>query len=190
LKFHRCKLARDSNGWSNIIVSLSRLILISALALSLLGCATAPAPPDGSGAIARLTPEELARLLPRPDPRLPQTELVRMSKEGASAKDIIARIRETGSRYDFSASQAIELHAQGVSAEVLDYIQSAREQELRDRLADEINQREQRHADELRREQELRRNDYYYDPWWPAYPGYSGNRGYPYFPYGGFYWRR
>jgi len=75
-----------------------------------------------------------------------------------------------------------------VSAEVLDYIQSARAQELRDRIADEINQREQRHADELRREQELRRNTFYHDPWWPGLPGW--NYGYPFMPYGGFYWRR
>ncbi len=170
-----------------------RPMLISILALSLLGCATASAPPDGTGGIARLSPEELARLMPKPDPKLPLAELVRMSKEGATAKDIIARIRETGSRYDLSASQAIELHGQGVNAEVLDYIQSAREQALRDRVTEEINQREQRHAEELRREQELQRNNYYYDPWWPGYPGYPGygwNYGYPFIPYGGFYWRR
>ena len=165
-----------------------RPILISILALSLLGCATASAPP--SAAIARLSPEDLARLMPKPEPKLPLTEIVRMSKEGATAKDVIARIKETGSRYALSASQAIELHAQGVSVEVLDYMQSAREQELRASLAEEINQREQRHADELRREQELRRDSYYYDPWWPPYPGYGWNYGYPFAPYGGFYWRR
>ena len=169
-------------------MSLLRPVLISALALSLLGCATASAPPDASGAIARLSPDELARLLPRPEPKLALTEILRMSKEGATAKDIIARIRESGSRYDLSATQAIELHAQGVSAEVLDYIQSAREQALRDRVAEEINQREQRHAEELRREQELRRDSPFFDPWWPGYPGW--HYGHPFLPYGGFYWRR
>lgn len=162
-----------------------RPILISTLALSLLGCATASAPPNGSFAIARLSPEEFARLMPKPDPKLPLAELVRMSKAGTAAKDIIDKIRDSGSRYDLSASQVIELHAQGVNAEVLDYIRSAREQELRDRMAEEINQREQRHAQELWREQELRRNSYYYDPWWPRHPGWS--YGYPVRPYGGFY---
>jgi hypothetical protein len=165
-----------------------RPVLITTLALFLLGCATTSAPPDAGHGIARLSPEELARLMPKPDPKLPLAEIIRLSKEGATAKDIIARIRETGSRYDLSASQAIELHSQGVNAEVLDYIQSAREQALRDRIADEINQRELRHAQELRLEQELRRNSYYYDPWWPGYPGW--NQGYPFLPYGGFYWRR
>lgn len=168
-------------------MSLLRLLLISTLVLSLLGCATAPAPPGGGSAIARLSPEDLARLLPKPEPKLPTAELVRMSREGATAKDIIARIRETGSRYDLSASQMIDLHAQGVSAEVLDYIQSARAQELRDRVAEEINQREQRHAEELRREQALRRDSPYFDPWWPGYPGWR--HGDPLRPYGGFWIR-
>jgi hypothetical protein len=118
--------------------------------------------------------------MPKPDPKLPLAELIRMSKEGATAKDIIARIRETGSHDDLSASQAIELHSQGVNAEVPDYIQSARKQALRDRIAEEINQREQQHAEELGREQELRRNSYYYDPWWPGYPGFGWNYGYPF----------
>lgn len=165
-----------------------RLALIATLALSLAGCATVSAPPDAGPSIARISPEELARLVPKLDPKLPPAELVRMAKHGATAQDIIARIRETGSRYVPSASQVIELHRQGVQAEVLDYIQSAREQELRDRLAKEINQREQRHAQELRREQELRRNSYYFDPWWPRYPGW--NFGYPFRPYGDIYWRR
>jgi len=167
-----------------------RPALIVILALSVWGCATTAAPPGAAPAIARLSPEDLARMLPKPDPKLPPAELVRMSKEGATAADVIARIKQTGSRYALSPSQAIALHAQGLSAEVLDYIQSAREQELRATLAEEINQREQRHAEELRREQELRRDSFYYDPWWPAYPGYGWRQGYPFHPYGGFYWRR
>ena len=128
-------------------------------------------------------------MLPKPEPKLPLAELVRLSKNGVAAKDIIAKIKQTGSSYALSAAQLIELHDQGVRTEVLDYIQSAREQDLRDRMAEEINQREQRHAEELQRlrEQEQERA-YYYDPWWPGYPGF----GWPYSlrPYGGFYWRR
>ena len=165
-----------------MIDTMSRPFLLSLLALSLLGCATASAPPDAVRGIARLSPEDLARLLPKPAPKLPLAEIVRMSKQGAAAADIIAKIKESGSRYDLSASQAIELHRQGLSVEVLDYIQSAREQELRAALVEEINQRELRHAEELRREQELRRNLYYYDPWWPGHPGWG--YGYPFYPHG------
>jgi hypothetical protein len=113
-----------------------RRALISALLLSLPGCATAPTPPDAGPAIARLSPEELARLLPAPLASLSLAEIVRMSKAGMTAKDIVAKIRETNSRYELSASQAIDLHAQGVDKELLDYIQSARAQELRDRVAE------------------------------------------------------
>lgn len=172
-----------------IMMRMFRPILISALVLSLLGCATASGPPRAGTAIARLSPEELARMLPKPEPKLAPADLIRMSKQGATAKAIIARIKESGSHYALSASQLIELHEQGVSTEVLDYIQSAHEQDMRDRMAEEINQREQRHAEELRREQELRRNDLYYDPWWPAYPGYGWSYSYPFRPYGGF-WHR
>jgi hypothetical protein len=77
----------------------------------------------------------------------------------------------------------IELHGEGVSVEVLDYIQSAREQDLRDSMAEEINRREQRHAEELQREQELRRDSYYRDPWWPGHPGFGWSFTYPVPPY-------
>ena len=167
-----------------------RTLFVSALALSLPGCASVSAPPDAGPRIARISPEELARILPKPTPKLPTAELVRMSKQGATAQQIIASIKQSGSHYALSASQLIELHLQGVSAEVLDHIQAAQEQDQRDRIAEEINQREQRHAEELRSEQEARRNDLYSDPWWPAHPGYGWNYGYPFHRFGGFYWRR
>lgn len=162
-------------------------------ALCLAGCASAPAPDAAGPYIERISPEELARILPAPQPRLTLEDIVRLSKEGATAQAVIAKIRETGSRYDISPSQAIELHAQGVDKAVLDHIQSAREQDVRDRVADEINQRELRHAEQLRREQELRRNSYYNDPWYWGYPGYYGwnwSYGYPARPHGWLYWRR
>lgn len=165
-------------------MSALRLLPVSLAALALLGCASTAAPPQ-AGTIARLTPEELARTLPRSEPELPTAELIRRSKAGEPAKDIIARIQRTGSRYDLSASQLIALHVAGVSAEVLNYIQSAREQELLSQLAEEINQREQRHAEELRRERELRGSECYCDPWWPGYPGYGWRYGHPFRPYGG-----
>lgn len=167
-----------------------RSILISSLALSLLACATPSVPLEPGPGIERLSPEELARLLPKAEPKLPLAELVRMSKGGVTPKDIIARIRETGSRYELSASQAIELHGQGVSVEVLDHIQSAHEQALRERIAEEINRREQRHAEELRRGQELCRYSFCQDPRWPGYPGFGWHYGYPFLPPGGFYGRR
>ena len=172
-----------------------RPVLLAAFTLALAGCATTPATGDAASGIARLSPEELARMMPAPQPRLSLADIVRLSKEGTAAKDLIARIKATNSHYDLAASQAIDLHTQGVDKEVLDYIQAARAQDQRDRVAEEINQRDRLHAEQLRREQELRLNNPYYgspyyDPWRGGYPGYGWGPGYPFRPYGGFYWRR
>ena len=172
---------------------LAALVLPLVLpALLLAGCATTPVPADGSGnpKIARISAEDLARIMPRPDPKLPLASIVRMSKAGATPLEIIGRIKETGSRYELTASQAIELNREGVSQEVLDAIQASREQALRDRIAEEINQREAAHAEQLRREQQLRRNSYYNDPLWPGYPGYGAYYyGQPFRSFGRFGWR-
>lgn len=175
----------------NAKIVMRRLGLISFLAASLFGCVTATAPPGAGPPIERISPEELARIMPAPRPSLSLADIVRMSEEGASAGNVIAKIRETGSRFELSPSQAVDLHAQGVAKEVLDAIQSAHEQAVRDRIADEINQRESRHAEQIRREQEMRLNSYYYyDPWLRGYPGYGWGYGYLFRPYGSFYWRR
>ena len=170
-----------------------RTSLIAILTLSLAGCAATPGKPDavGNPKIERITPEELARILPKPNPKLPLESIVRLSKAGATPQEVIVRIKETGSGYELTASQSIELNKQGVSQEVLDYIQSAREQALRDRISEEINQREARHAEQLQREQQLRRYNYYQDPYWSGYPGSYGYYGYsrPYGPFSRFGWR-
>ncbi len=154
-----------------------RQFLAALAAIVLVACATPSPQPER--VIERLSPEDLARMAPQPEPKLALTELVRLSKDGMPAAEVIERIKSSGSRYALSAAQMIDLHQQGVSAQVLDYIRSAQDQALRDRLAEEINQREARHAEELRRERESCRC--YYDPWWPGY-------GHPYGPRG--YWRR
>jgi hypothetical protein len=172
---------------------MRRSTFIAILTLWLAGCAATPGKPDAGGnpIIERLSPEELARIMPKPNPKLPLESIVRMSKAGATPQEVIGRIKETGSAYELTASQLIDLNKQGVSQEVLDYIQSAREQALRDRITDEINQREARHAEQLQHEQQLRRYNYYQDPYWSGYPGYSGYYGYsrPYGPFSRFGWR-
>ncbi len=162
---------------------MSRRLFALLAASALAGCAAAPTAPEHG--IERLSAQDLARILPQAEPKLAPAELLRLSKEGVAPGDIIERIKASGSRYALTAAQMIELHAQGLSTQVLDYIQAAQEQALRDRLAEEINQREARHAEELRRERDSCRC--YYDPWWP---GYGWGHGYPYGPGGYYYWRR
>lgn len=155
------------------------MLMMSVLLLA--GCATTPAEPPQ---IQRISPEELERILPKPVPNLALEEIVRLSKAGESADAIIGKIRESQSRYELTPSQAIDLHRQGVDARVLDHMQAAREQALRDSLADEINKREREHKkkeDALKRESQLRPYPYY-DPFWP-HPYWR----YPYFPHR-YYW--
>jgi hypothetical protein len=158
---------------------LTGIICTSLFAL-LAGCATT-APPSN---IERISPEELARILPQPVPNLTLDEIVQMSKAGTPAPDIIAKIKETNSRYDLTPSESLELSRKGVSAEVLDYIHQAHEQALREGFADEINKREQ----EKRLEQERLRREYqsryqrYHDPFWYGGYGFGPPWGYRWGP--------
>lgn len=154
-----------------------RYLLLSVLLLA--GCATTPAEPPQ---IQRISSEELERILPKPVPNLPLDEVVRLSRAGEGPDAIIGKIRETHSRYELTPTQVIDLHRQGVDVRVLDHMQAAREQALRDSLADEIARREQAHQEKLDALERRLRSYPCYDPFWP-YPYWR----YPYRPYP-FYW--
>jgi len=49
--------------------------------------------------------------------------VIQMSQAGVPAETIIAKIREAGTAYRLTASQIANLHEQGVSDAVLDYMQ-------------------------------------------------------------------
>lgn len=131
--------------------------------------------------IARISAEELRQLMPPPVATLSLEEIVTLSKQGVSADDIIAKIKETNSQYELSPSQMVALATQGVDPKVLDYIHESREQFVRDSMAEEINKREMENKKEqerLKREYRLRSNYYYYpyygySPWWRYRPYYG-----------------
>jgi hypothetical protein len=132
--------------------------------------------------IERISNEELEKLIPNPTPNLALSDLVALSKSGVSADDLIDKIKQSGTHYALTPSEAIELNKQGVDGKVLDYLYSAHLQTLRDSVADDINRREAAHdkqMDQLMKE--LLRRPYYYDPFWPsAFPyrhGYPGMYG-------------
>lgn len=154
------------------------LIVVVLVAL-ISACATTPQKPPE---IARISPEELARIMPKPVPNLSTQELVELSKQGVPPDEIIRRIKDSHSQYALNAQEVVALSQQGVDAKVLDFIQQAREEAIRDSFADEINKRErekQQQQQQLKRQYEMDRFRYY-DPWW----------GYPYGmrPWGGPYW--
>ena len=169
-------------------------ILTIGVMLLMAGCAT-----NGSQAnIERITPEQLAKILPQPVANLSLDEIVTLSQEGVNANEIIKKINASHSSYELMPTQTLALSKKGVDAKVLDYIHTSNEAAKQNAIADEINKREKAKVEaqqELRRQQELERRTYdrFYDPFWQGYGFYPYDFGpYGYAPYGfgySLYWR-
>ena len=142
--------------------------------------------------VDRITPEELAKLMPAPVATLSLDEIVNDSKQGKTPDEIIAKIKASNSRYALSSTQTVDLSKQGVDVKVLDYIQQSNELAKQNAIADEINKREKEKKiaqSQLQRERDFAR-DRYYDPFWG--PGFGGYYGRPFLmPIGpaGRHWR-
>lgn len=153
--------------------------------LLITGCATTGE--NQQNTIARITPEELAQLMPAPIATVTLDQIVSDSKQGRSPDEIIAKIKESNSRYDLTSSQVLDLNQQGVHISVLDYIQESNERAKQNAIADEMNRREKEKValqKQLQNEQ-LRRNQFF-DPFWG--PRHRFFYGHPIGP-GGRYWR-
>lgn len=134
--------------------------------------------------VERITPEELAKLIPPPVATVSLDEIVADSKAAKSADDIIAKIKNSNSRYELSSTQMLDLNKQGVDAKVLDYIQQSNELAKQNAIAEEMNKREQEKnaaKKQLQRERALN-NNRYYDPFWGS--RFGGFYGHPYYGYG------
>lgn len=151
------------------------------IALSMLaGCASTGAPP---AQVKRITPEELAKLLPPPVATLSLDEIINDSKQGKTPDQIIEKIKASNSRYELTTAQALELSKQGVDTKVLDYIHQSNELAKQNAVADEINKREKERATAekmLKRERDIARSRYY-DPFWG--PRFGGFYGHPFYGY-------
>jgi PBP1b-binding outer membrane lipoprotein LpoB len=164
------------------------LVLLSIFILS--GCASTGTKPSQ---VERITPEELAKLIPPPVATVSLDEVVADSKAGKSSDDIIAKIKNSNSRYELTSTQVLDLNKRGVDAKVLDYIQQSNELAKQNIIADEMNKREQEKMaakKQLQRERTYN-NNRYYDPYWgSSFGGYYGRGFYP-IPIGpaGRHWR-
>ena len=76
-------------------------------------------------------------------------DIVQMSKDKVPAKDIISKMRESHTIYRLKASQLAELQKEGVSPEVIDYMQKT-------------------YLNAVRYNQQLEDMNY----WWPGWDGY------------------
>ena len=173
-------------------IKISRLLLLTFSVLILLaGCATTG---NQQATIERITPEQLAKILPQPVANLSLDEIIKLSQQGISADEIIAQIKLSNSRYELSPSQTLDLSKKGVETKVLDFMHDSNELAKQNAVADELNKREQaklKAQKEMQRQLEMQRSNAFCDPFWPnygCYPyGYSpfGFRHYPFMRGGG-----
>ena len=168
---------------------LKTWLVLIATAIFAVGCAT-----SGSGAglkqaeVERMTPEQLAKILPPPIATVTLDELVVDSKAGKSADEIIAKIKASNSRYELTTAQTLDLSKQGVDTKVLDYMHQSNELAKQNAIADEMNKRAKEKAvaeKALKRERDFARNRYY-DPFFDSRfdSRFGGFNGYPYYGYG------
>jgi hypothetical protein len=164
---------------------MKTLTVATLMLIMLSGCASTGA---GQGKVERITPEQLAKILPPPVATVTLAEVVADAKQGKTADEIIAKIKASNSRYELTPTQTIDLSKQGVDVKVLDYMHQSNELAKQNAIADEMNKREQAKQaalKQLQRERALAQS-YYYDyfdgPFYNPYYGYS--------PYWGsrFYW--
>ena len=156
------------------------LIQIILAVIVLTGCASTG---NNVSKVERITPEQLAKILPAPVATVPLSEIVSDSKQGKNADEIISKIKTSNSRYALTPSQVLSLNQQGVDVKVLDYIQQSNDLAQQNAIADEINKREkekQAAKNLLRQQRDLNRyyNNRFYDPF------FGGFYGRPYYGYG------
>jgi hypothetical protein len=95
-------------------------------------------------------------------------DIVQMSKDGITSKDIIREIRKSHTVYGLKADQLAKLRDEGVQDSVINYM-------------------EKTHIDAIRQNQRM--EDSYY--WWPGYNRYLYDGfgfGWPYYGYLGWNW--
>lgn len=162
------------------IVLKTGLVLIAA-AIFLSSCAS-----NGvrQAEVERITPEQLAKILPPAVATVSLGEVVADSKAGKTSDEIIAKIKASNSRYELTPTQTLDLSKQGVDTRVLDYMHQSNELAKQNAIADEMNKRAKERAtaeNALKRERDLVR-DRYYDPFFGS--RFGGFYGSPYYGYG------
>lgn len=139
-------------------------VFVGLLVLS--GCATTTGQQQAE--IKRMTPEELAKLIPQAVATYSLEEIVADAKQAKTSDEIIEKIKVSESRYDLSPSEMLALNKQGVDVTVLDYIQKSNELAKQNYVAEEINKAEREKEAAIRRlrHERLFSRHRSYDPFW------------------------
>ncbi len=149
-------------------------LLLALVVLSVTACASTQNKPQ----LQRLNAEQLAATTVPAIPKMSLQDVVTMSKSGATADAIIAKLNASNTSFDLTPSQSLELAKQGVDVKVLDEIYKTHEQIVQNKHAEAVNQQmkakqmaEKKLADEKSNRQRS-------ENWWV-------NRGWGYDPYYG-----
>lgn len=154
---------------------MKRTILVIIIAFFLSACATGAGMKQSE--VKRITPDELAKLMPQPVATYTLAAIIDDTKSGKTADEVIAKIKASESIYDLDVSEVLRLSQQGVDVKVLDYMQESNALAKQNYLAEEINKRErekEKALQALSNERRMQMNRYY-DPFWRPY-GYYMNR--------------
>ena len=161
--------------------SFASLILLGGLGLG--GCAST----QTNGRVERITPEQLAAIKPAPNPKIPLAEVVALSKAATPPAAIIARLQESGTFYNLTPQQIIDLNTQGVDQSVINHLVDAQERARQATLITQLAGRDAQQARALQQERERRQAlqhqwRYGTSPWGPSY-GFGFSRGLYYDPF-------
>jgi uncharacterized lipoprotein YajG len=155
---------------------MMRISILFMVISVLTACAANPAT---YGSVQRITPQQLAKLMPPAVASVSLDELIADSRQGKSADEIIAKIKASNSRYDLSPTQSIALNKQGLDTKVLEYIHQSNELAKQNAIANEMNQQQiknQQAQQALQNERDMARQRYY-DTW----PAFGLSYGYPWY---------
>jgi hypothetical protein len=148
------------------------LLLFLATVILLAGCAGAPRQRPLSAA-------EIAALAPQSNPVVPLDEIVALSRAGTASEAIIKKLQDTGTVHNLSPKQIVDLHTQGVSQTVLDYLGATQEKARQAAQARQIAERDLQYERLL--DQQRRMLDPYF------YGGYGAGPWGPFGPYPRFF---
>lgn len=149
------------------------VLIVSALLLNACAAGTAVKKAE----VKRLTPEALAKLMPKAVATYTLDAVVTDAKQGKTADEIIAKIKASESFYDLDVNEVLRLNQQGVDAKVLDYMQKKNALAQQNYLAEEINKKEREKSQALQALQNQRQlqMNRFNAPFWGPF-GYYGNR--------------
>lgn len=106
------------------------------LAVCLAACATTE---NKSGRVVERLPAEATQSVTPALPKLSLQDISRLAREGLAAESIIGRLKESHTRLRLSATDVLNLKAQGVPLAVMDYLLDSDRQAALDECSERIN---------------------------------------------------